>query len=250
MSVLISTEEAQEPESSDTSPAKPRPVVWDDPDARSFVVLFWSQVFNALRYVSLLELLMVLARQRRLLPLRRVLGTYWFVEAWCMAHLTLSLVAVCAARYAPGSAFAIALAAYGIIRTAEIVVTQTNILLFAEFRARRAGKPYRIRGYRRMVILLMQNFAEIVFWFAATYGVMRGGALSPHDVSVLGLIRESFIATVSFGSSAPGYGSTGALALLGWQGFVGLFVTLLSLARFIGLIPPPESMEPTETTRS
>lgn len=204
----------------------------------------WAAVFGALRWISLLQILRTLStRLPRSSTLRRTAESYWFVEAWALGHLVLALVAVVSATLWPTSTISIVLALYGLVRSFEIVITQLNILLFDEYRARRAGRPYRVRGYRRMVVLLLQNFGEIVFWFAASYAVIGGAELLPHNATVGGLIRESFLTTVSFGSSAPEVVGSGGLALIAWQGLVGLLVTLLSLARFIGLLPRPASMD-------
>jgi hypothetical protein len=213
-------------------------------DDRTFIVGFWAAIFRVLRQISILHALRVVTSiSPRLARIRVAVGSPWFVEVWALAHLVLAAAAIVIATASPTSTLAIVLAYYGIFRTFEIVVLQLNIMLFDEYHTRRTGGAYSLRGYRRSVVLLLQNFAEIVLWFAAAYAIFSGPQLVPHDPSVGGLIRESFLTTVTFGSSSPQVIGSEGLALVAWQGLVGLLVTLLSLARFVGLLPRPESRD-------
>lgn len=213
-------------------------------DDRSFIVDFWAAIFGALRRISLLGLIRAVgAVTPPSWGVRRATSSTWFVDAWALGHLALAGLSVLLVTAAPTSPLSTAFALYGIFRTFEIVVVQLNIILFDQYRARREGRSYSLRGYLRSVLLLLQNFAEIVFWFAAAYASFGQAELAPRDLSVAGLLRESFLTTVSFGSAAPEVVGSGGLALVAWQGLVGLLVTILSLARFVGLLPRPDSRE-------
>jgi len=63
------------------------------------------------------------------------------------------------------------LAGYGFFRTCEIVIYQANVMLFDEFRANKAGQEYFLDGYRRIVLLFIHNYFEIIFWLACAYTV-------------------------------------------------------------------------------
>jgi len=205
----------------------------------------WAAVFGALRQVSLLHLLrMVSDISGRLARLQRLLLSTWFVDAWALGHLVISLLAVAIVTRYPTGPIALGLVVYGVFRTVEIVILQLDIMLFEPYRRHKAHLPHSLRGYRRSVVLLLQNFGEIVFWFAAAYAILGCAELLQKDLSILGLIRASFVTTISFGSSAPEVVGPEGLAMVAWQGLVGLLVTVLSLARLIGLLPRPDSRDP------
>jgi hypothetical protein len=135
---------------------------------------------------------------------------------------------------------------YGFLRTFEIVVYQTNVLLFDEYRVVKAGGEYRLEGYRRIVLLLLHNYFEIILWLACTYTVMAADfehKWQPGTGTVFGGIYSSFITMTSFGDFDLLPKSTMAASVLLFHATVGLFMTLLSLARFISLIPAPKTRD-------
>ena len=204
-------------------------------ESRSFIVLFWSRVFGFLGKVSFFNLA------------RRVLKkpvTERFVDGWVMGHLVGSIVALCLAAVFGQSWFSYLLAGYGFLRTCEIVIYQANVMLFDEFRANKAGQEYFIDGYRRMVVLLILNYFEIIFWLACTYTVFA--AEFEHKFTsgvgtVLGGIYSSFITMTTFGEFDLEPQTDMAAVILMFHATVGLFMTLLSLARFIALLPTPKA---------
>lgn len=204
----------------------------------SFIVGFWAHVFGVLRLASVFGLVRALSGLAPNSKIREAIASHTFVDAWALGHLCLALLATLTASRAGGSVIVTSLAVYGLLRTFELVIYQINLLLFDEHRSAGAGRHYTIKSYRRTVVLLLQNFVEIILWFAVSYAVFWAD-VRVADVSTLGLIRDSFIATASFGSSAPSYLGQSAGVIVFWQGVVGLFMTLLSLARFVGLLPPP-----------
>jgi hypothetical protein len=210
------------------------------PPGSGFIVDFWASIFRVLRLLSVFGLVRALAG---LLgddsAVRRTITSHAFVDAWALSHLVLAAFAAVVAPQSAGSAVLVSLALYGLLRTFELVVFQINLLLFDEHRSARAGRQYTIKSYRRTVVLLLQNFVEIILWFAVSYAAFAA-EMRVTDASALGLIHDSFVATVSFGSSPPSYLDEAGLVVVFWQGVVGLFMTLLSLARFVGLLPAPQ----------
>ena len=108
----------------------------------SFIVEFWSSIFGILAKVSVFTLV------RKLFPSAI---TARFVDFWVLSHLVLSIVAVVVAVYSPYPVIGCLFMGYGFLRTFEIVVYQTNVLLFDEYRVVKAGGEYRLEGYRRIV---------------------------------------------------------------------------------------------------
>jgi hypothetical protein len=136
---------------------------------------------------------------------------------------------------------------YGALRVFEIVIYQGNVLLFDEWRARRAGQSYSLRGYRRSLILLFHNYAELVFWFmAALLAFHHWFYLALDDPSFITVFRTTFLSMVAFSIEGVRASHWYASVLLTIQSLVGVFMTLLTLACFLSLIPKPATQEPTE----
>lgn len=206
----------------------------------SFIVQFWSCVFNALAKVSVFWVV------RNLFPLTI---NARFVDFWVLGHLGLSAMALMLAAYFNIPWLGYVLVGYGFLRTLEIVVYQANVLLFDEYRAFKAGKEYHLTGYRRMILLLLHNYFEIILWLACTYTVMAADfehKWQPGVGTVLGGIYSSFITMTTFGDFDLLPKTDLAAIVLLFHATVGLFMTLLSLARFISLIPAPKTLDEVE----
>jgi hypothetical protein len=208
----------------------------------SFIVPVWAAIFRALSVISLFGLL------RWAMPwLQDKNRSYAVVETWVVAHTALALFAALLAHAGVASTLVTVLLVYGGFRVFEIVVTQVNVLLFDEWRARRAGRSYSLRGYRRILILLLHNYAEVVFWFvAALVSFNRWSWLVLDDPSFSATFRATLLSMVAF--STEGVRPLGRYAgvLLTLQSLVGVFMTVLTLARFLSLMPTPATQEPTE----
>lgn len=208
--------------------------------SESFIVDFWAKIFEILGQISFFNLV------RKIFPKAR---TGRFSEVWALSHVFLSILSVPAVLYINNQIIGFAIALYALLRVYEVVVYQTNVLLFDEYRAIKAGREYALHGYRRIVILLMQNYFEIIFWFAAQYiffHSMFSFAVEGSHESVLGAVYTSFVVMTSFGFYNVTPLGVVAYSLVIGQAMIGLFMTLLSLARFIGVIPTPKSMDITE----
>lgn len=203
----------------------------------SFIVEFWSRVFGTLGKLSFFALVgwvfpsWISAR---------------FVDAWVLGHLVLAFVTLWIVSSFPAHAISIALVIYGVVRVFEIAVYQTNVLLFDEYRAVKAGTDYALEGYRRIVLLLLHNYAEIIIWLASTYTFLADEFTHKWEAgtrTVLGGIYSSFITMTTFGDFDLLPKTNLAAIVLLFHATVGLFMTLLSLARFISLIPAPKSKD-------
>ncbi|RUO38605.1 hypothetical protein CWE13_02870 [Aliidiomarina shirensis] len=207
---------------------------------KTFILDFWASIFKVLGKISFFNLV------RFIFPGTK---TGVFSEAWALGHVFLSILSVPAVLYIQNYYVGLFIAVYALLRVFEVVVYQTNVLLFDEYRATKAGKEYALHGYRRMVVLLMQNYFEIIFWFAAQYiffnGLFSFSVAGSHE-SVFGAIYTSFVVMTSFGYYNVTPLGVLAYSLVIGQAMIGLFMTLLSLARFIGLIPTPKSRDITE----
>jgi len=205
---------------------------------KSFIVEVWSKVFSILRWISPFQII------RILIP-AATKGSYRFVDGWVLGNLLLSIVllSICSA---PNLSWWETIAiGYGGIRVFEVFIYQINVLLFDEYRARKAGKTYALRGFRRLVILLLHNYVEIIFWFALFYRNL-GWAFETGEItlnSFLVSLNLSFVTMTTFGHTAISPRETLGDIIIFIQSVIGLFMALLILARFISLIPTPETLD-------
>jgi len=208
------------------------------------VVECWSRVFKALRHISLFQIVPKSVREKPR-----------FVEVWVVAFLLLSVIflRICSApNLRWWEAFAVGL---GVLRVWEVVIYQINVLLFDEYRARK--KEYRlrklkityvayaIRGYRRIVVLLLHNYVESIFWFALFYRNLDW-AFQTSRVSLnsfFGALNFSFVTMTTFGYTTIFPKETWADVVTLIQSAIGLFMALLILARFISFLPKPETLD-------
>jgi hypothetical protein len=171
--------------------------------------------------------------------------SYRFVDGWVLGNLVLSiaLLLMCSAPNLRWWEF-IAIG-YGLIRVFEVFIYQINVLLFDEYRAKKAGKYYAVRGFRRLSLLLLHNYGEIIFWFALFYRNLDGAFDSGKRTlnSFLVSLNFSFVIMTTFGSSTISPKETLGDILTLVQSVIGLFMALLILARFISLIPTPETLD-------
>lgn len=204
--------------------------------SNSYIVSLWSKIFHVLRYVSVFEYV------RRIKPFQ---GSYGFVEAWVVGNLLLSLGGILFAvnTEIPKIVAGIFLA-YSFIRVLEITVYQVNILLFDQYKN---PATYEVKGYRRLVILLLHNYVEIIFWFAASYSVLSNTFdLLQQRGTMFDVLLFSFITMITFGSGSIDEVSNIGHIVIFSQAIVGLFMTMICLARFISLLPKPKTKDESE----
>lgn len=168
------------------------------------------------------------------------------MDIWVLSNLFLSIGSVFLIELVNLKILNFILIGYGFLRVFEIIVYQVNVLLFDEYRARIQGKEYKIRGYRRMIVNLFTNFGEITFWFASSYAVFLTSIADSH-LSVPRLIFDSFSTITTFGISDLKIKDGTGLFILWFQSIAGLLMTLISISRFIGLLPKIESMDEYES---
>lgn len=203
----------------------------------SFIVEFWARIFSILNKISIFT------------ALRSLLGTqsYRWVDIWVVAHTALAVSAVFIVGLYQTSILALLLTVYGLYRVFEINVYQINVLLFDEYRAKQRGEDYAVRGYLRTVVLLLHNYVEVIFWFACSYIYFAeyfthkwGGG------TIVGGLYSSFIVMSTFGDFNLTPKFTFAAIILLYQSASGLFMILLSIARFIAVLPHPETLDDKE----
>jgi hypothetical protein len=206
----------------------------------SFIVGLWARVFGALGWLSPFQLV------RALVP--RVRLSYVFVDFWVLGQLILAVVSLAVSSPGAIRGWEWALLVYGATRVFEIVVYQVNVLLFDEYRTLKCGGHYAVRGYRRLVVLAVHNYVEVVVWFAFAYrnfSYLFGSQKMQLDCLTGSLYFAIVtVATLGYGDITP-TDPRGAWIVMG-QSAVGLFMTLMVLARFIGILRRPATLDPLE----
>lgn len=213
---------------------------------KSWIVEVWARIFAILGVLSLFTAI------RKVVP--RLQASYRFVEFYVAGNTALSLVALAIVTWRRDAGETLLLAVvtgYGVYRTFEIFVYQVNVLLFDQYRTESAGGKYAVKGYRRIVILLLHNCLEIVGWFGVVYMwfyrsghiVLPAGSPEPTFFRVF---HESLLVMFSLSPAESQPTSDAGLAVLSVQAMIGLFMTLMVLARFIAVLPTPESMDERE----
>nr|VFJ71621.1 MAG: Ion channel [Candidatus Kentron sp. FW] len=204
---------------------------------KSNVVDIWSAIFKFLGYLSTFALI------RRVFP--SLSGSYIFVESWVFFNLSLSISVLILKEFKVLAEILSAfLLIYGVVRVFEIVVYQINVLMFDQYRAEKAGKKYELRSYRRLMILSIQNYIEILFWFSSFY-FYYSECFSNTDLlnTAIGSFYYSLVTM-----STLGYGDVSPVVTVGYliviaHTSIGVFLTLMIIARFISLLPKPETMD-------
>jgi hypothetical protein len=172
---------------------------------------------------------------------------YWVVDCWVIFNLLFSLVSVYFLTYFDEPiAIGYSVLIYGLLRVFEIFVYQINVLLFHPYKN---GLGYTIHSYRRMIIALLHNFFEIILWFAVSYIIFKIDFGTEFEtMNPFSVIYFSLLTMVSYSSAVVSDGwSISAIMILQFQAIVGVFMTLVSLARFISLFPKPLELKSEST---
>lgn len=210
---------------------------------RSLIVLVWAWIFGFLSRLSLFSLI------RKVVPKAR--KSYLFVEAYVTMMTLLSIIVLAVATWRRAeqvNVILISAAAFGAYRIYEIVVYQVNVLLFDEYRARKSGQMYYVGGYRRIVLLLLHNYLEVVCWFGVGYMYFaRAGYIvleqGVGDLNFVRVFRESLLLMFSFSADEASLKTSVGVIVFSVHAIVGLFMTIMVFARFLSVLPPPKTMD-------
>lgn len=215
---------------------------------KSFIVEFWSRIFDILRWITPFQIIHILVPASK--------KSYRFVDGWVLGNLVLSLVLLLICSD-PDIRFWEAIAmVWGGLRVVDLLIYLINVLLFNDYRAKKIERqkqqkgeiyttPHALRGYRRIVILLLHNYVELIFWFALFYRNLDW-AFQASRVSVnsfFGALNFSFFVMTTFGYNNIYPKETCGNVLVFTQSVIGLFMILLILTRFISLIPKPKTLD-------
>ena len=204
-----------------------------------FIIEFWSNVFKVLSKISIFAIVSKSKKQM----------TYSFVEGWVLGHLIAAIVSTLIAYHLGSSftGFMYFIIIYALLRVFEVIIYQLNVLFFDPYRAQKKGEVYKIKSPTRMVILLLHNYVEIMFWYAAIIiGLVQIGGYEL-QATWGEYVRSNILCIATFNSGmiqeivGELYPSLSSIVFL--QIISGIIMTIISLARFMNLMPQIESIE-------
>lgn len=204
--------------------------------SENFIIAFWERIFAFLGIFSIFNIIKKIKKGK---------VTSVFVEKWVLFNLMFAIISsIFIYKFQPHY-LAIIVSFYGLVRAFEVIVYQINVLLFDPYRAYLEGRKYIIKGPTRMVILLIHNYIELIFWFATVYISLNILSGLPLVYKWSGFIEVSAFCFIS--NELPFVSESGfphAIAVIAsFEMIGGMIMTLISLARFIGILPAIESKE-------
>lgn len=208
-------------------------------EEKGFIVEYCSVLFGFLGKISIFS---VIRRLRKNM-------TYTFVDAWVLGNLIAAIMFTLVGYYFGDSVswLMYLIVGYAILRVYEIIIYQLNMLLFDPYRTLKKGKTYKINSPTRTVILLLHNYLEVMFWYAAIIIALQQLNGITLVASYIEYIQSCVLCIATFngelvqntvGEIYPGLSNVVFLQVI-----TGVIMTLISLARFIGILPAVESIE-------
>lgn len=207
---------------------------------KGIIVPFWNFIFKFLEKLSIFTFI----RYISLKLFKKKLG-YRFVELWVLFNLVLSISVSIIVYLGDNNLFMYFLIGYGLFRTFEIIIYQINVILFHPYRSRLIGKEYKIKSPTRIVILLFHNYFEIIFWYSSVYIVLSKYIGIESSYRWYEYIKMSLLCFATFDPSLAEFSGVSYIVsnIAFTELFAGFIMTIISLARFIGLLPEVESIE-------
>lgn len=135
---------------------------------------------------------------------------------------------------------------YSFLRVFEVIIYQINVLFFHPYRAKKQGKEYKLKSVTRMVIALLHNYMEIMFWYSTMIiSIIIFNGDSPYNLTWVEIIRSNILCIATLDGNSvkeavnSSYNYLSSLVFL--EIISGIIMTIISLARFIGALPGADS---------
>jgi len=196
--------------------------------SKSFLFPAYERSFAALRKLSMFTLL------RQFVPDDHY---HAFVDVYLLAHFSLAVLSLVLLPPGRLCVLTAVLILYGAFRCFELTVLHVNQLLFDEYRVLLSKLPVDPLNYRRLVLTILHNYVELLFWFAFFY---RHLAREFTQTSVVSSISGSLyfsvvtMATVGYGDITPTEWLGRVLVIA--QVALGLFLVIAVLARWVSIM--------------
>jgi len=213
----------------------------------SFIVGLWSLVFWVATWATPYHWITksVAGLKRGWTP------SHLFTDAWLLAHLVAAASLVFVPSMRGIERLEWVAVGYGGFRVFETLVYQINVLLFGGYRRGRWRQPQVVLSRRRLVVTSLQNYVEVILWFALFYRhwqaafIQTDWPLIPPD-RVLTWLNLSFATMTTFGYPTVQANESLAVLLTFVQSAIGALMALIILAGFVSLLPTPETRDQSE----
>jgi len=208
---------------------------------KSFIVPLLETILRLLRHISLFGLI------RRLFKRQKWASSYAFVDTWVLVHLILSLAVLYLYQYMPWRWLQWLVVIFAALRLLELVVYQLSVLLVDQFHK----KIYALGGYRRILVLSIMNYIEILAWFSLFYHHWSSWFDDKSSVlsSPAGALYFSLVtmSTLGYGEVTPLNDQARSLVVI--QTIVGVFLLVLIISRTISYLPKPKTLDENEISQ-
>lgn len=204
----------------------------------SFLVDMWEFIFRVLSYISIFYVIRKIKNKM----------TYRFVDFWVIGNFLFSIISSILIFYLHENFLyvMIVLSIYGSLRVFEVIVYQVNVVFFDPYRAYKAELPYKIKSIRRMILALFHNYVEIMFWFTAIMLTIAKASHISITATWFEYVTSTILCVTIFDRSGLEniIGDNLFLTQLAFLEIVsGLIMTIISIARFIGILPAVDEID-------
>lgn len=177
--------------------------------------------------------------------------TYIFPEIWAVGNVMFAgIISFQLLKTYKIKWLAWILILYAVLRTFEMIIYQINVLFFhrlnTTFReipttnsTSGSNEEYRIKSATRTVLLLILNMVEYVFQFAVMFAGIS--ILSNNNEINIGML-QSFELFMNM-SNIEDYSNRVFLMPVYIETLIGLFMNILCLARFVGILPEVKTID-------
>lgn len=208
---------------------------------KDLLIDFWDKLFGTLEKISIFSFVRRLIKTK--LP-------YKFVDGWIMGNLIAAILSsVIIYNLRSGNKILIyPIFTYAALRVFEVVIYQINVLLFHPRRSHKNKKIYKVKSVTRMVIALLSNYVEIMFWY--TTMIICLVVLNEGDAFRLGwldYVTSNILSIATLDSSLikdtinNTYGNFANIIFV--EIISGIIMTVISLASFVGALPSVNETE-------
>lgn len=198
---------------------------------KGFILPFWNKIFGLLSYLSIFSLIRFLFKGTR--------KSYVFVELWVIFNLLFALFGSLIIINNRSKLLSYVILIYGSLRIVEVIVYQLNVAIFTPYRKSLKGETASINSSTRMVVLLIHNYVEMIFWYASLYVSMQ--VISNHQIvySWGEYLKSSALCFMTFDTSLevliPNMEFLSQVVFS--EVIAGMIMTVISIARFLGMLP-------------
>lgn len=205
-----------------------------------FIVELSDWIFGTLEKLSIFHLVRKLKNAT----------SYKFVDLWIVGNLMAAILSsIFVYNLTSENKYIIyIILIYSILRVFEVMIYQINVLLFHPYRAKKAGIEYKLKSVTRMVIALLHNYIEIMFWYSTmviSTIVLNGD--NPYNLTWIEIIRANILCIATLDGNTVKEAVNSSYKYLSSLVFLevisGMVMTIISLARFIGALPGADSQD-------